>query len=810
MKRKTVLTDSSSDKSLKKEKRQITLTTFNKWQVQFDRDYNSLCWLRCETNDNALVEKLWCHACRKYESYITGMKNFSSAWIKGSTNQKTSNVMDHATSEQHTTAMARMQADNAKASKVPLAHYAPIAKRFSKMDAITKERLKKKFDVCYLLAKENMAFLKYPAILELEERHGVDVGFAYRTKDSAKIFTHYIAESQRQCFLAQEFSSVKFFSFLMDGSTDTSNTESELIMIMYCKKDDNAQEMRSCIRYVSMEALLKADAEGLMDSLNSGLRILGVENLCHKELVLHVANQPVVVGGGTDGASVNIAEQNGLKGRLQKELPWLFWTWCFAHRLELACKNALSSTLFREISDMLAKLFSIYSKSPKKSRELSEIVEDLKMVFDLPASGNLPVRCNGTRWISHKRKALQRLLDRYGAYINHLATLSEDLSIASADRARLKGYCSNWMNFRMLIGAAMYTDILKSPSCLSLTLQEEKLDVIKAIQHLLKARKSLQSLSKQNPVEWPSVSMVYNRIVEDESSKIHSYQGVALTNCSHEKFQQYSNEVIKDLKRLDDKLKERLEWSDLTMLRSILVFLDTQSWFGSLDKEKDGFTEIIEAVEYIIAHFREPLEAKGGDMSSILDEVEDAVQYARKFFSITDDYHKIWYKLHVVPNASKWPNVLLLCSLLFSLPVSNGRVESIFSSMNVIKTERRASMHTDTLSDLIEIHTEGASLADFLSDDAIQIWWTNCSTSRRVNQAPRKAYRARVPRRKPGSVEIESVPSSSTTSTASISTDADVSSEGSSDESEGTTQTIALADWDNWFVDKHDHGDLSS
>ena len=60
---------------------------------------------------------------------------------------------------------------------------------------VTKERLKKKFDVCYLLAKENTAFLKYPAILELEEHHGVDVGFAYRTKDSAKIFTHCIAES---------------------------------------------------------------------------------------------------------------------------------------------------------------------------------------------------------------------------------------------------------------------------------------------------------------------------------------------------------------------------------------------------------------------------------------------------------------------------------------------------------------------------------------------------------------------------------------------------------------------------------------
>ena len=60
---------------------------------------------------------------------------------------------------------------------------------------------------------------------------------------------------------------------------------------------------------------------------------------------------------------------------------------------------------------MLAKLFSIYSKSPKKSRELSEIVEDLKMVFDLPSGGNMPVRCQGTHWISHKRKALQRVID---------------------------------------------------------------------------------------------------------------------------------------------------------------------------------------------------------------------------------------------------------------------------------------------------------------------------------------------------------------------------------------------------------------
>ena len=140
----------------KEGKHQITLTTFNKWQIQFDCNYNSLCWLRYEMNDNVLIEKCWCHT---YRIFFYGNKKFSSTRVKGSTNQKMSNVVDHATSEQHTPAMVPMQADNAKASKVLSAHYAPIAKCFFKRILLTKERLKKKFDVCFLLAKNIWHFL---------------------------------------------------------------------------------------------------------------------------------------------------------------------------------------------------------------------------------------------------------------------------------------------------------------------------------------------------------------------------------------------------------------------------------------------------------------------------------------------------------------------------------------------------------------------------------------------------------------------------------------------------------------------------
>ena len=102
------------------------------------------------------------------------------------------------------------------------------------------------------------------------------------------------------------------------------------------------------------------------------------------------------------------------------------WQWCYDHRLELACKNGVCSQLMNDLTEILMRLYYLYSKSPKKSRELACIVEHLKEVYSIPEGGNAPVRCHGTRWITHKRKALQRFIDRYGIYVNHLSTLTQD------------------------------------------------------------------------------------------------------------------------------------------------------------------------------------------------------------------------------------------------------------------------------------------------------------------------------------------------------------------------------------------------
>jgi len=788
------LSSGSSTASAKKNKRQISVSTFEKWQQKYDSEHQSLSWLKCEVDktDKNLVALLYCSACREYQSKICSMKNYSNVWINGSDNQRTSNMVDHATSEQHKKAMAELRTAQARASRTPVVQYAPIARALSMLSDVDRARMRKKFDVCYVMAKEGIAFEKFVPLCELESRHGVELGHAYRTAPSAKLFSHYIAQAQRQQFL-KFLCENNFYSFLMDGSTDEGNIEQELVVILTCVKDDATEEMKSSTRFFSLASPEKANASGLVKCLSQSLQPLGITDVLD-ESVVFAEGKPVLVGGGTDGASVNIAEHNGMKGLMLTSHPWLVWSWCYAHRLELASKNALTSSLFSGIDEMLLRLFYLYEKSPKKTRELEEIVKDLKEVYEFPKGGNKPIRSQGSRWINHKRKAIQRVVDRYGAYISHLITLSEDNSVKADERARIKGYLKTWSKYSTIVGCALYVDILKSPSFLSMSLQASELDIVLGIKNTLKSITALKMLAKKDPFEWPTVKLVLRKI-EDEGGKM-LYQGAELRNFSDAVQEKLKQDAKQDLTRLDEKMRERLTWSDTKLLRALVVFLETQSWTKQIhiassattnsegedvnlsddDDDDKSLSEVKESVDFLASHFRVPLEAKGVVIATLQDEVEEAVEYARSYLDIgRSEYRKVWYKLHTCPDKGKWPNLLKLCDLAFSLPFSNGRVEQIFSALKVVKTSRRTNLENDTLNDLLEIYIEGPPLGCFCPDVAIELWWSDCCTTRRVNQQPRKTYRPRNP-------ELS---------------DADTEEE---------EERTAIQQWDDWF-DVHSESD---
>ena len=391
---------------------------------------------------------------------------------------------------------------------------------------------------------------------------------------------------------------------------------------------------------------------------------------------------------------------------------------------------------------MLLRLYYLYEKSRKK---VGELITDLKEVFELLSGGNIPVRLHGSRGIGHKRKALQRVLDRYGAYITHLTALTEDTLVKPDDKARLKGYLKKWMQYKVLFSCALYIDIIKPAYILSLPLQSQDVDIVLGIKNILKAVAALDSLSKLNCLELPTVKLFQSRIKE-EGGEV-TYQGAVLLNYSSDVKERCMSEALKDLNRLDGKLQERLSWSNIKLLQSLLIFLETQTWIkrsnllladNPLSDDIDtSIQEDKEAVEVISSHFKIPLEAKNLTTIRLQDEVEEVVEYARKYLNISEvEYRKIWYKLFCCPNSGKWPNILILCELAFSLPFSNGRVGQIFSRMKVIKSDRRTNMQASTLNDLMEIYVEGPPLSSFSPDNAIKMWWDDCSTTRRVNKFP--------------------------------------------------------------------------
>ena len=68
-----------------------------------------------------------------------------------------------------------------------------------------------------------------------------------------------------------------------------------------------------------MQEPRKTDADGLIDCLGSALRRLGITNILNNASVLGV--KPILIGGGTDGAPINVSAQNGMMGKLQQVCP---------------------------------------------------------------------------------------------------------------------------------------------------------------------------------------------------------------------------------------------------------------------------------------------------------------------------------------------------------------------------------------------------------------------------------------------------------------------------------------------------------
>ena len=282
---------------------------------------------------------------------------------------------------------------------------------------------------------------------------------------------------------------------MIDSSTDCANVDEELFLVLYFdpyfSSEDGMVHVRD--KFFAVHHLARGTGEGLYIGVKKTLAYMGVTPL---------EWQCKMIGLGCDGTNANIGSRNGLKGYLTEDIPWFIVSCCLAHRLELSVKDALKDTFLKEIDELLLQVYYVYEKSPKKCHELKEIVDNLKQCLtdtEMPTKGGIrPLRASGTRFIAHKVSALARLVDRYGAYLSHLITLSQDTVVKSLDRQKLKGYVLKWRKSKVLLGCALFHDVLKPLGILSKVLQEDELCIVRAIEAMVKTEKCLDELKTKN------------------------------------------------------------------------------------------------------------------------------------------------------------------------------------------------------------------------------------------------------------------------------------------------------------------------
>jgi len=804
-KRSCSSSDADGDPDSSAKRRKVKVSTFQKWVRDYDRLYKTATWLDSESSwqsGEKVVEKLKCKVCAKYKERIISRKNFSGKWIDGADSVRTTNVIDHAKSDQHVHAMKLQNMDEAQRIGKDTTAFMPIVQSLETLSEEEHKKLRMKFNTAYFVAVEQMAYQKYPKICELQLKHGVNLGTSYLNENSAKEFVHYIAESKRQSILSSVQKAV-FYSILMDGSTDSSNTENEMLFVMWCEVNDKDHTIYSRMTYLSMYTPLHTNAEGLFESLQQGLHCFGIS---------HVTQECCsgLVGIATDGASSNIAN-NGLRGLVEEKLPWIVWMWCLAHRTELAISNALSSTTcFQLIDEMLLRLYYLYQKSPKKCRELVNIIADLTEVYEITNQGGTrPIRACGTRWVCHKVSAMKRVIAKYGAYTAHLCTLSEDSSVKSADRCKFIGYLNKWTDAKYLLGCAVFVDVLLPCSIFSKSMQSDELDIVSALTYLLKTVKEIETLKKKPLSKWDTYATVVKKV--SLANGKHVYQGQELKRYENATsyFENHYSEICQ---LVVENLRTRLQWSDMQLFRDIIFLLATQGWEKILKEdevvnisEDDDVDDqsSLDAVDRLVNRFRIPLTSAGADITEVRQEFISMVEYSCQFISLsTMNYKSVWWRLFNCPSSSEWQNALLLAKLLFSLPASNGKLERAFSQVNLIKTTKRSSLCQKSLDNLVLLNVDKCPLKDFSSDTSIDLWWG--AKQRRPSHGPRKHYKKRSSQQKV-QCEGDSLTqphSSASSSVVVIDDDDEVEYDADSDEDKEDEELdrYILDDWDDWVL----------
>lgn len=203
-----------------------------KWLTEFT-------WLRYEQ------QKMFCIYCRQCGPTVAGRTNF----VDGTNQFKLHSVKLHGDSVKHRTCRDRCIARRAQ----------PLPTSFQRSEESNRSAEKAemiiKFNTAYHIAKEELPFTKFKSEIILMKKNGLNVNPTYANDVACAQFVGIIGDTLKEK-TALKLASTSYVSFMVDGSTDKSSKECEII---YARMIEDGKPVNLLVGHIEVE---HAHAEG--------------------------------------------------------------------------------------------------------------------------------------------------------------------------------------------------------------------------------------------------------------------------------------------------------------------------------------------------------------------------------------------------------------------------------------------------------------------------------------------------------------------------------------------------------------------
>ncbi|KAJ8381179.1 hypothetical protein SKAU_G00019570 [Synaphobranchus kaupii] len=149
-------------------------------------------------------------------------------YVVGNNILKRDNIKKHSTSHRHILARDAFIAKQHPERAGTLLH--SLRTQATKADDAALREVKMKMNVAYCIAKEELPFNKFKPLILLCKKNGADISPSYHNHVRCGEMIETIADEMKSD-LAEEIGGSRYLSVMIDGDTDASNKECEMVYV---------------------------------------------------------------------------------------------------------------------------------------------------------------------------------------------------------------------------------------------------------------------------------------------------------------------------------------------------------------------------------------------------------------------------------------------------------------------------------------------------------------------------------------------------------------------------------------------------